>query len=332
MSRVLVIGKIHPAGLEILHGRGDLTVISLEDPGAPMPLEEVARADAILIRYGVLSEEAVRSARNLRVVSRHGVGCDNLPVAALSALGIPVTIVGPVSAVSVAEQVIAMMLAASKRLGRYDAAVRGGNWSIRDSIGTFELYEKTLLLLGFGRIGREVAQRAAALGMRVLAHDPGVDPADMQTIGVESVGDWRARLAEVDVLSLHVPLDSSTRHIVDAAVLDRLKSTAMIINTARGGLVDEAALHRALTTRMIEGAAALDTFAQEPVDENHPLCRLPNVILSPHSAALTREASMRMGVVAARNVLAGLDGTLNPALIFNRRALESGGHRPESTL
>ncbi|MDE2296022.1 MAG: hydroxyacid dehydrogenase [Gammaproteobacteria bacterium] len=323
MSRVLVIGKIHPAGLEILHGRPGLTVIALEDPGAPVPPGEIARADAILIRYGVLSEEAVRAAPNLRVVSRHGVGCDNLPVAALSARGIPVTIVGPVSAVSVAEQVIAMMLAASKRLGAYDAAVRAGNWSIRDSIGTFEIHGKTLLLLGFGRIGREVAQRAVALGMRVLAHDPGVDAADMRSAGVEAAGDWHARLPELDFLSLHVPLAPSTRNLVDAAVLERLKPTAVIVNAARGGLVDEEALHRALTTRLVDGAAALDTFAEEPLDANHPLCRLPNVILSPHSAALTREASMRMGVVAAQNVLAGLDGTLDPALIFNRRALEA---------
>lgn len=332
MSRVLVIGKIHAAGLEILAARQGLTLVALEDPGAPIPLEEVVRADAILIRYGVLSEEAVRSARNLRVVSRHGVGCDNLPVSALSALGIPISIVGPVTAISVAEQVIAMILAASKRLVRYDAAVRAGRWSIRDSIGTFEIYEKTILLLGFGRIGREVAQRARALGMRVLAHDPGVSTADMQSLGVEAVANWRERLGDVDVLSLHVPLDASTKHIVDAAVLDKVKSTAMIVNTARGGLVDELALHRALTTRMLEGAAALDTFALEPVGEDHPLCHLPNVILSPHSAALTREASKRMGVVAARNVLAGLDGTLNPALVFNRQALESNGHWLESSV
>ena len=329
MSRVLVIGKIHPAGIEILNARRDLTVIAVEDPGAPIPLDEVTRAHAILIRYGVLSESAVRCARDLRVVSRHGVGCDNLPVAALSARGIPVTIVGPVNAISVAEQVIAMILAASKRLGVYDAAVRAGNWAIRDSIGTFEIQGKTLLLLGFGRIGREVAQRASALGMRVLAHDPGVAAAEMRSGGVEAVVDWRARLAEVDVLSLHVPLDPGTRNLVDATVLERIKPTALIINTARGGLVDEEALYRALTTRMIEGGAALDTFSREPVDANHPLCRLPNVILSPHSAALTREASKRMGVVAARNVLAGLDGNLDPTLIVNRQALEAARARTE---
>ena len=331
MSKVLIIGKIHPAGLGILHARSDLTVTSLEDPGAPIPPDEVARADAILIRYGVLSEQAVHGAPNLRIVSRHGVGCDNLPVAALSARGIPVTIVGPVTAVSVAEQVIAMMLAVSKRLLAYDAATRAGDWSIRDSIGTFELHEKTLLLLGFGRIGREVARRSVALGMRVLAHDPGVSAADMKSADVEAVDDWRARLGEVDVLSLHLPLDPATRNVIDTAVLDRLKPTAMIINAARGGLVDEDALHRALTTRMIQGAAALDTFAREPVGADHPLCRLPNVLLSPHSAALTREASMRMGIVAARNVLAGLDGTLNPALIFNRREIEARVDRSGST-
>lgn len=323
MNNVLVIGKIHDAGMAILHSRHDLNVVSLEDPGATIPRHEVARADAILIRYGILSAEAIQLAPRLRIVSRHGVGCDNLPVVALSARGIPVMTVGPVSAISVAEQTIAMLLAAAKNITAYDSAVRKGHWAVRDSITAFELNGKVLLLLGFGRIGREVAKRARAFGMTVLAYDPNVGSEEMAVLDVEKAADWRAILPTVDVLSLHVPLGKATQHLIDATALELCKSSAVIINTSRGGLIDEAALHRALTTRLREGAAALDTFQEEPMKMDHPFCGLPNVVLSPHSAALTREGSMRLGVVSAQNVLAGLDGTMDPTLVFNRAALSA---------
>ena len=321
MFRVLVVGKIHAAGMEVLRARPDLDVVVIDDPSAQIPAEEVARANAVLIRYGVLSAAAVGGAQSLRVVSRHGVGCDNLPVAELSARGVPVTTVGPVNAVSVAEQTFAMMLAAIKRLARYDQAVRRGDWAIRDSLEAAELAGKTLLLLGFGRIGREVARRARAFDMDVLAFDPYVSAPAMETMGVRRTEDWHGILGQVDVLSIHLPLSPETRGVVNAGVLGALKPTAIVLNTARGGLIDENALYQALTTRMIEGAAGLDTFAVEPPGIDNPLFRLPNVLLSPHSASLTREAARRMSVVAARNVIAGLDGTLDPELIFNRKAL-----------
>ncbi len=324
MPRVLVAGRIHPAGLDVLRARRNLEILVIDDPGAQIPIHEVAESDAILIRYGVLSAAAVDAAPGLRIVSRHGVGCDNLPLAALSARGIPVAIVGPVNAVSVAEQAIAMMLAAIKKLAQYDRAVRRGEWGIRDTLAPAELAGKTLLLLGFGRIGREVAKRARAFDMRVLAFDPYVIDEVLRDFGVERVANWRDVLGQVDVLSIHLPLTAETRNIVDAAVLAALEPNAILLNTARGGLVDEAALCAALATRMVHGAAGLDTFAVEPPAANSPLFELPNVILSPHSASLTIEAARRMGVVAAENVLAGLDGTLDPELIFNRQALAGG--------
>lgn len=323
MWRVLVAGKIHAAGMEVLKGRPDLEVVVIDDPSAQIPAEEVARSNAVLIRYGVLSTAAVTGARGLRVVSRHGVGCDNLPVAALSALGIPVAIVGPVNAVSVAEQAFAMMLAAIKQVAQYDRAVRRGDWLMRDSLATRELAGKMLMLLGFGRVGREVAKRARAFDMDVLAFDPYVDSGIMEAAGARKTENWREDLARIDVLSIHLPLSAETRNIVDAGVLAELKPTAIVINTARGGLIDEDALYRALTTGMVDGAAALDTFAVEPPCADNPLFTLPNVVLSPHSASLTKEAAERMGVVAARNVIAGLEGTLDPELIFNRKALEA---------
>ena len=319
---VLVIGKIHRDASQLLHDHGGLNITMLNDPGAPIPTPLVEQSDAVLIRYGILTEAAIREASRLRVVSRHGVGCDNLPVDALSARGIPVTIVGPVTAVSVAEQTMASMLCLFKKTAAYDQAVRSGNWSIRDSLGVGEMAGKVLLLLGFGRIGREVARRALAFDMQVLIFDPLVSEESAKAASVTKIDDWRAMLASVDVLSVHLPLSQATHNIIDAGVLAAMKPTGILINAARGGLVDEQALYEALTGHLSAGGAGIDTFAQEPPAADMPLLRLPNVVLSPHSAALTEEAGRRMSMVAAANVIAGLQGSLDPALIFNREALQ----------
>ncbi|MEX3010508.1 hydroxyacid dehydrogenase [Hoeflea sp. TYP-13] len=326
MAKVLVSGKIHPAGMAVLEAEPDLEIEMITDPGAALPIDKLAPADALLIRYGVLTAEQAAQMPKLRVVSRHGVGYDNLPVTELGARGIPVTIVGPVNAVSVAEQVFAMMMALLKRIGPYDAAVRNGNWPIRDSLSVGELSGRRLLLLGFGRIGREVARRASAFDMEVLVHDPFVDGGTVKSAGCTPVDDWRGALSETDVLSLHLPATEETLGIIGKSELAKMKPTTILINAARGGLVDEDALCTALTGPMSQGGAGIDCFADEPPASDLPLLGLPNVVLSPHSAALSAEAAQRMGVVAARNVIDGLKGTLDHALIVNRKALESVGH------
>ncbi len=210
-------------------------------------------------------------------------------------------------------------------LGFY-AAVRSGNWNIRDSLAVGELAHRRLMLLGFGRIGREVARRALAFDMEVLVHDPFVSDDVVCDAGCIPVADWRGSLPEIDALSLHLPATPETRGIIGEAELARIKPTAILLNAARGGLVDEAALHAALTGRMTKGGAGLDCFMDEPPSPDQALLKLPNVVLSPHSAALSAEATKRMGVVAAQNVIAGLNGTLDPALIFNRNFLKDAAH------
>jgi D-3-phosphoglycerate dehydrogenase len=321
MKHVLVVGQIHEAGMEILQNHGGLTVDVITDPGADIPVEKAAAADAVLIRYGVLTEAHIENATRLKVVSRHGVGCDNLPVAALSARGVPVAIVGPVSAVSVAEQTMAMLLSLAKKIALYDQAVRSGNWSIRDELAISELAGKTLLLLGFGNIGREVTKRALAFDMNVLVYDPFVSSDVITAAGGTAVDEWRVVLGEVDVLSVHVPLSAQTKKLIDAEVLATMKPTAILLNAARGGLIDEFALYRALSSRMSAGGAGIDTFEAEPLSTDSPLLRLPNVVVSPHSAALTEEAAKRMGEVAAENVIAGLEDRLDPQLVINRSEL-----------
>lgn len=321
MHKVLVVGRIHASGRKILDGHEGLHIESIEDPAVVLAERVLVDVDAVLIRYGVLTPAHIAYANRLRIVSRHGVGVDNLPLELLSRRRIPVTVVGPVNSVSVAEQAFAMLLALAKQIGPYDRAVREGRWGVRESLAASELAGKTLLLLGFGRIGRELARRAMAFDMPVWVHDPAVSSATAAAAGVRLVEDWRACLGEVDALSLHLPLTPATRGVIDEAVLSAIKPTAFILNTARGGLIDEAALQRALSGRMARGGAGIDTFEKEPLPADHPLLALPNLVVSPHSAALSAEAAERMGVVAARNVLAGLEGKVDPSLLVNRDVL-----------
>ncbi|MBZ0129139.1 MAG: hydroxyacid dehydrogenase [Rhodobacteraceae bacterium] len=325
MKKVTVIGKLHQAGLDILYGHGGLDITVFADPAILPTAASISGADALLVRTGNLTEDDIREAHNLCVVSRHGVGCDNLPVDALSARGIPVTIVGPVNAISVAEQTLAMMLTLTKRIGEYDQAVRNGRWEIRNSLRTAELAGKTLLLLGLGRIGSEVAKRAAAFDMNILVFDPYLSADAVAAAGASKIENWKDVLGSIDILSIHLPLSEATRNIIDAPVLAAIKPQAIVLNAARGGLIDEAALFHELSGRMAAGGAGLDTFEVEPPAADNPLFGLPNVVLSPHSAAMTEESARKMGEVSARNVIAGLDGNLDPSLIFNRRALENRG-------
>ena len=322
MPHVLVAGygSVHPRGLAVLESRSDITYEEIPNPDDEQFMARLPQAEALLIRTAPLPPEAVKAAERLRIVSRHGVGYDNIPVDVLNEKGIPLAIIDNVNALTVAEHTLFLMLAVAKRAIVNDQAIRNGDWGIRDRITSHELYGKTLLILGFGRIGQNVARRAAAFGMRVLAFDPNLSAEQMQAAGAEKADDWRSGLGEVDFISLHVPRTPDTENCIAARELTAMKTTAVIVNTARGGLIDENALCSALRSGQI-GGAGLDTFDAEPLPSDHPLLALDNVVLSPHSAALTEECLVRMGQSAAENVLAGLDGCLNPKSVVNSDAL-----------
>jgi D-3-phosphoglycerate dehydrogenase len=321
MPTVLLSGKLHPDGLDILRRRGDLTLVQME---GDEPAEFVARlpaADALLIRTAPLPREALVNAKRLKVVSRHGVGYDNVPVEALTAMGVPLVLVGGVHSATVAEHALYLMLAVAKAGLRYDRAVRNGEWvASRARSETFELAGRTLLLLGFGRIGRALASRAQGIGMTVVAYDPNVPSAAMAEAGVGKVDDWRATIPEVDAFSLHLPRLPETENMIGAAEIARMRPEAIIVNTSRGGLIDEAALAAALQAGRIAGAG-IDTFDEEPPRPDNPLFACDRAILSPHMAGVSREAMARLSIAAAENVLAGLDGRLDPALVVNPAVL-----------
>ena len=313
-KKVLIIQRIAQPALDLLAERDDVTFEVLTDTSAAAIAARVGDFDAITIRDALLPAEALVGATKLKVVSRHGVGYDNVPVAACSERGIPVTIVGDVNAVAVAEQTFFLMLAVAKNGARFDRAVRAGDFGIRSRLTTAELRGKTLLLVGYGRIGQEFASRARPFGLSITAFDPFVDRSRFPDVIFFDT--LEAALAQADVVSLHVPLGERTRNLIDAAALARMRAGSILVNAARGGIIDERALVAALDAGRLRGAG-LDVYAREPLPADDPLLTRDDIVFSPHCAALTAECLVEMGKTTVRNVLAAFDGTLDPALVVN---------------
>jgi D-3-phosphoglycerate dehydrogenase len=314
MSKIVITDPVQPAVLEVLAQRPDVLVeLAVGTRSEDELAGRVAEADAILVGLTPITAKVVDSAPNLKVVSRRGVGYDNVDLAALRRRQIPLAIVGTANSSTVAEHTLFFILALAKQAIAYDRAARNGNWGVRDSMSAVDVLDKTLFLAGFGRVGQAVAQRAAALGMKIIVYDPFVDPHPGRNAPVHFVETLREGLAVCDFLSVHVPLTPQTRDLIGAEELALMKPSAFVLSTARGGIVNEAALVDALSSGRIRGAG-LDVFVEEPLPASHPLVKLENVILSPHTAALTRECAARMDRVATQNCLDAIDGRLNPAL------------------
>lgn len=309
----------------MLRASADVTFDLVEEVSTESYSPLVESADAVLIRTQPMPASVIERATRLKIVSRHGVGFDAVDVAALNRRGIPLTIVGDVNSRSVAEHTMMLILSLAKRTLAYDDATRRSEWDYRNSFEASELSEKTLLLLGFGRIGRNVAKLAEAFDMRVLAYDPFIDEERIRSCGAVPVTDIGSALEGADVVSVHIPLSDSGA-LIGASELARMKPTAMVINTARGGLVDEDALAATLGEGRLAGAG-LDVFASEPPSSDHPLFASNRVVLSPHSAGLTQECAARMSVAAVQSILDFFNGRLDPALVVNSGSLSSAARQ-----
>jgi len=321
---VLLPQAIEPEAIALL-GRENCRITTAPDPKPETVLPLIRAAHGLILRTGIaITADLLEAADQLLVIARTGGGLDNVDVAAASEKGIIVTSNLGVNTISVAEHVLSMILALSKRLPRMDQAVRSGNFGIRYRNLPRDVSGKTIGILGFGRIGCQIGKIChQTFGMRVVAYDPYLTVAQK-----EECHNW-VRMVELeelfatsDFISIHVPLTDRTRDLVDDAALSLMKSDAIIINASRGGVVNEAALVRALQRDRIAGAG-LDVFSQEPVAADHPLLKLENVILTPHTAALTRECVARMATEAAQCVLDVFAGR-EPPNVANRQVLESG--------
>jgi len=319
MKRVLVVLPLHPRALALLEERTDVVFEIVTDVSERNLLHHVRDADAITVRNTQLSAKVLSAAPNLRVISRHGVGYDNVPVDYCTSRGIPVAIVGSVNAAAVAEHTMFLMLAAARVGIDLDSAMRDGRFAARDEIHGVELRGKTLLLIGFGRIGREVASRARAFGLGIRVYDPYLSAAPER--GIVRVGTLEEGLRQADIVSLHAPLTDETRRIIGSHELAMLPNNAIVVNAARGGLVDEDALEVAIASGRLHGAG-LDVFEDEPLPVSSPLVRNRRIILSPHAASLTEDTLIAMGIATVANALAALDGRLDPELVVNREIME----------
>jgi D-3-phosphoglycerate dehydrogenase / 2-oxoglutarate reductase len=318
MPHVLVAGKIHAAGLAVLEAASDVSFEVVPEVTCEAYAPRLPHADGLLLRTQPLKADLLATAPHLKIVSRHGVGYDAVDVAALTARKIPLAIVGDVNSRAVAEHTMMLMLSAARRTVAHHLAATSGNWNERNSFDAVELDGKLLLVLGFGRIGRRVAEIAKAFGMSVTAYDLYVKPEEFAARGVEQAVDLATALPTADFISVHLPGGNSPT--LGAAELARMKPSSIIINAARGGLVDEAALDQALRARAIR-AAALDVLSEEPPPASHPLLTNPYVTISPHNAGLTEECARRMAVAAAQNILDGFDRKLDPKLVVNANAI-----------
>jgi D-3-phosphoglycerate dehydrogenase / 2-oxoglutarate reductase len=318
MPHVLIAGKLHPSGIALIGSAPGVTFDYVEEISEASYRPFLSGADALVIRTQPLTAPGIADAGALKIVSRHGVGYDAVDVTALNARKIPLCIVGDVNSAGVAEHAMMLILAASHRLIAADRAVRQGPWSWRNGLQTHEVRGKRLLILGFGRIGRHLAQMARAFGIEVWAHDPFIAPESWPDATVPRVADLDAALPLIDIISLHVPRTEAA--ILGARELALIKPGAIIVNAARGGLVDETALAEALRAGRV-GAAGIEVFDAEPPAPDHPLFALDNVVLTPHNAALTAECAERMAIASVQNVLDFFQGRLDPNLIVNRNAL-----------
>jgi D-3-phosphoglycerate dehydrogenase len=303
-AKVLVKEKIGDSGIALLREHFDVDLgIDWSDEQLA---ERIGDYDGIVIRSATkLTAELIARATNLRAIGRAGVGVDNVDVPAATQRGIVVANAPESNVVTAAEHTMALLLALARNVPQAYASLIAGKWD-RSKFSGVELYEKTLGILGFGRIGQLVAARARGFGMRVLAFDPFVSAERYRELGVEKADSPEDIYAQADFITIHLPKTPETEGFLDAAAFAKMRSTARILNVARGGLIDEAALKEALDAGTIAGAA-LDVFPSEPVTE-HPLFGYPNVVVTPHLGASTAEATDRAGYQSAEQVVAALTG------------------------
>ncbi len=295
---------VSDAGIKLLPVDADIYVANSTDPCSF--LKEMSDTDALCIRIGKCDRHAIEQSPMLKVIGRTGVGFDTVDIEAANERGIPVVITPGANNRSVAEHALAMIFALSKNLVEANNELRDGRWEIREANKAFELEGKTAGILGFGAVGRETCRLCKAVGMKTAAYDPFIPKERIEEAGVSFYDDYEKLISECDVVSVHLPLTVSTKGMIAEEQLASMKKSALLINTSRGGIVDEEDLAVALKNGVIAGAG-IDVFGKEPPSGN-PLMSCPNIIVSPHAAARTHEAVRRMESMCLNGCLAVCSG------------------------
>ena len=319
--KVAVVGEIHQSGWETLK-KENFDVIDVKNFDEENLIEELKDVDGILLRTSKLEENVLAQCKKLKIIARHGVGYDNVDINYLNQNGIALGITGTANSVTVAEYVMTAFLYLARKTNYSDILVKEGNFKNKKTLPDFfELYKKNILICGFGRIGKAVAKRCLGFDSNVYIFDPLVDNKEVQKAGCIPI-EKNEGIKIADYITLHLPLNDKTKSFISKQELELCKNTAIIVNAARGGIINEKDLINALSNKKIQ-AAALDVFEQEPPSENHPIFKFENVLLSPHNSALTVECRKRMAVEASETIIFYLKdkSSLNLDNLVNKKYL-----------
>ena len=319
-KKVLMVQGLHEEGEKLLLQREDIEPITIMSANEDEILEAAKEVHGITVRTANITRKIIENSKNLQVISRHGVGYDSIDVDALNDCGIPLAIAAHSNMISVAEHAMFMLLALSKNVFYYDQFARKADWTTRWDIRAWDVAEKKLLVIGFGRIGSRLVKRALAFDMKVFVYDPYVDELEIKKSGANHVNNYLDILHEMDAVSLHCPKNEETTNMFSENEFKIMKESAFLINCARGGIINEVALLDALKSNKIR-AAGLDVYDDEPSTSSNPLFSLDNILLSPHIAGVTQEATIRMSKQAVQNVLDVFDDKVDPEVIINKNVL-----------
>ena len=324
-KKLLITQSMARLGWDLLRERGDIEPVQF--PGTVTTsdfralLTQHAPVHGVALGVTPFGEAEIAAAREMLVVARIGVGYDAVDVPALTRRKIPLMVAGSANSPSVAEQAMFMMMTLAKRGAELNTMVQANQWAKRMTAVPVDLFGKTVLIVGFGRIGTRSAKRCQAMEMNVLVYDPYMPTAAIKAAGCEPVASLDEALPRADFVTVHCPKTPETVGMFNAARLARMKPTAYLVNTARGGIIDEPALYAALSTGKLAGVG-LDVYEKEPVQPDNPLLKLGNVVSAPHMAGVTKESLDRMGLQTAKNILSALDGKPIRENVINQEVLD----------
>ena len=314
-KKILVIQNIHQEGIKLLEDNSSYEFEIFDEINEDLK-QKIVDCDAISIRTAKLPNEIISSAKKLQVISRHGVGYDNIDLKSTKEIGATLTITATANAVAVAEHVMFMLLNISKRKDMYDQSVKLGKFNDRNKLPkTIELWGKNILIAGFGRIGQALIKRCLGFEMNVFVYDPYINDEKIKSLGGKKVNDIKEAVKEMDAISLHIPLNDETKNIINYDLLRSMKKNCIVINAARGGIINEVDLDKALRENLIFGAG-LDVFETEPPKSDNPLLKNDKVFLSPHTAAFTEECMIRMGKETIQNIIDFFEKKLDKSKII----------------
>ena len=319
--KIAILGTVHPKGLEFLKNN-EFEVFEVDNFEIQSLKESLKSVDGILLRTSKLDQDILQHCDNLKIISRHGVGYDNVDLDFLNKNKIALGITSTSNAASVSEHVMSFFIYLTKNLSLSDSLVKEGNFDKRSQLPDFfELYKKKVLIVGFGRIGKEVAKRCLGFDMEVYVYDPFLDSDSIEKnkcIPIEK----NEGLALADFITIHLPLNENTTNFISEVDLKLMKKNTVLVNTSRGGIVNEDDLYQALKAKKIRGAG-MDVYTSEPPEPDHPFFKLDNILLTPHNAALTLECRERMSLEASQNIVYFLKNMneLNKENLVNKKYL-----------